>query len=138
MGFKRKKPTTIDMTFDGDYEGLKMSFRMPTIGEYIEFIKVAGKLSELDEDADVAAATEGIEEMINILLRFTVSWNMEDEDGAAVPLNKEELSKEDVSFLMLIGNALGSAFGGVDPELGKGSGSGETSLMSTLPMETSS
>lgn len=137
MGFKRKKPTTIDMTFDGDYEGLKMSFRMPSIGEYIEFIRVAGKLASLDDSADVDAAEAGMEEMINILLKFTQSWNMEDEEGNAIPLNKEELKKEDVSFLMLIGNALGSAFGGVDADLGKDSGSGETSLMNTIPMDIS-
>lgn len=137
MGFKRKKPTTIEMTFDGDYEGLQMSFKMPSIGEYIEFIRVAGKLALVDDDADTETLASSTEEMIDQLLRFTYSWNMEDEDGNAVPLNKEELKKEDVSFLMLIGNALGSAFGGVDADLGKDSGSGETSLMNTIPMDIS-
>jgi hypothetical protein len=137
MGFKRKKPTTIEMTFDGDYEGLKMSFKMPSIGEYIEFIRVAGKLALVDDDADTETLASSTEEMIDQLLRFTYSWNMEDEDGNAVPLNKEELKKEDVSFLMLIGNALGSAFGGVDADLGKDSGSGETSLMNSIPMDIS-
>ncbi len=137
MGFKRKKPTTIEMTFDGEYEGLQMSFKMPSIGEYIEFIRVAGKLALVDDDADTETLASSTEEMIDQLLRFTYSWNMEDEDGNAVPLNKEELKKEDVSFLMLIGNALGSAFGGVDADLGKDSGSGETSLMNTIPMDIS-
>ena len=115
MGF-RHEPKTFSLVFDDpDLEGLEVKARSLSIGEL--------------NDDDI--------QVFESFAKALVSWNLEDEDGNPLPPTLEIIqSYPDLGFMSALSNAWLNAVMGVNQELGKGSGSGEPSLVeSTLPME---
>lgn len=134
MGFKRKKPTIVEMTFDGDYEGLEINFKVPSINQYLELLKCSGKLDQAEKDGNADAVEEGVDELARVLVSLFDSWNMTDDDDNPIELTKEELKNEELKFLMTVTDALANVMTDADSDLEKESTSGETSLTS-LTME---
>ena len=115
MGFI-KVPTTHTLTFD-DVEGLKgfvVRMRSLKLGEMRRFSAI------LDSDDD-----KTLDEMPAFLARNTVSWNLESEPGREVPVSAEAYDDLEMEDVMKIAERWMDSMTGPDPDLGKGSPSGE-------------
>ena len=124
MGY-RKKSTVHTLEFK-QYEGLVIRMKGLKIG------KMRRVLRALDEDKETLAL---VDEMVTFVTEGLVSWNLEDEDGNPLPVDREQV--EDLEFDMLstiLGDWLGKMTG-PDEELGKDSSSGEKFPGQPLTME---
>lgn len=130
MSYKRKVKTTTIKVEGEDYEGLEIVVKSLTIKDFRTLLPLVKKAESFDEDKpDLDLLDSLLTEMGQAILAFTVSWNMEDDNG---PVPIEELANEDMSLIMAVFGGLTQTMGGVSPELGKDSPSGETFPM--LPM----
>lgn len=136
MGYKQPR-TIYRLTFeDPRYEGLEIRMRSLPLGQYLDF---QVKLEQFDTDRDRPLTEEDVEKfntVLRMLAACLVDWNLEEEDGRPLPTTFEVLADQEYDFLMDIIGAFQAAVAGVSEELGKGSGSGETSPAELeLPME---
>lgn len=130
--FKRK-PSIITVAITGDYEGLEVDLKALTIGDFREILPVLTKAEEAEDSNDLTAMQTLVDDMVNILVKRIVSWNMEDDNG---PVPTTEIANEEIPLIMAIFQGWTEAMTGVDKELGKDSVSGETSPMPSIVMET--
>lgn len=121
MGYKSKaKRITLDFDGDKEFEGLEVTTKGLSIGDYL----------------DVAALTnEASTDVTPLLAAFAsslISWNLEDEDDQPVPATLEGVKSQDIEFIMTIVSAWMKAAAGVKDSVGKDSPSGETSLEASM------
>jgi hypothetical protein len=130
--FKRKS-TTVTVQLTGDYEGLEVTLKALTIGDFREILPVLTKAEEVEDSNDLTLIQTLVDDMVGILVKRIVSWNMEDDNG---PVPVTEIADEEIPLIMGIFQGWTQAMTGVDKELGKDSVSGETSPMPSIVMET--
>lgn len=119
MGFRPKRKI-YNLDFTGtDYEGLQVSVRGMTLGE------------ELDLDNTGLTANA----IVETLTKRLVSWNVEDDNGQAVPTTIDGVRTQDGAMILAILEALRQANSGVPDPLPQSSPSGEPSLVASVPME---
>jgi hypothetical protein len=115
----RPKRRIYALDFTGtDYEGLEATVRGLTVGEELE-------LNETEMTGD---------RVVRALVQRLVSWNVEDDNGAAVPTTYEGVCTQDGSMVLAILNALRQV-GSVPDPLPQSSPSGEPSPVVSIPME---
>lgn len=142
------KQTTIrNISFEPDHplHGLEMRTR----GADVRFMaRLAGVFTELQAtgQAGVESGSATQEEMNRVadlidhaygmFASKLVSWNMQDEDGNEIAPTVEGFhTLDDDEFVMGAVRAWLEVVAGVSPDLGKDSGSGETSQALSLPMD---
>lgn len=135
MGFK-KQTTIYELTFeDPDLEGLEIKAKSVPSGDLLDLMDAASKVdvtTKTFSSDDLSA----IEQLLNGFAKALVSWNLEEEDGTPIPPTLEKVREQEFIFILPIVTAWMDAIAGVSSDLGKDSGSGETSLVESLPMET--
>ena len=132
-GYRRER-TIYKLDFP-EFDGLEVIARGLSTGQMMQLWKAnAGAKSKAKEDA--AKATEDV---LGYFANALVGWNLEGEkeDGSweKVPATLDGIKSQDLPFVLRIVEAWTDAIAGTDAELGKDSGSGETSLAESLPME---
>lgn len=130
--FKRK-PSIVTVEVTGAYEGLEVNLKALTIGDFREILPVLTKVEEVEDSNDLSLIQALVDDMVGILVKRIVSWNMEDDNG---PVPTTEIADEEIPLIMAIFQGWTQAMTGVDPELGKDLVSGETSPMPSIVMET--
>jgi hypothetical protein len=128
MGFVR---STVKLVFDDpQFEGLEVKSRRLSAGVLLTISRMRNR----DWNGD--GAVEGIEEFAGLLVTALTGWNLEDEDGTAVPLTARSLADVDYKMLFAISDALLDASAGVSPPLSPPSSDGSQSVEASIPMET--
>lgn len=97
-----------------------------------------GEVMNLGSEADKARQGAGVDEISNLIKRFSeelVEWDLEDEDGTPTPPTLEGLLSHDPNVVLPIVLAWFDAMLQVDDELGKGSNSGNSFPEESIPME---
>jgi len=127
-GFRRKRKV-YKLDFTGtEYEGLEVKVSGLTTGEFLDLIRVTGSTGkEADSDATL--------EMLQMLAKHLISWNLLDEDEKPVPTTFDGMKTSDLALNMLIVDAWTTAVSGVSAPLEKPLISGETSPVESIPME---
>lgn len=124
-GFRRKRKT-YKLDFTGtEYEGLEVKVGGLTTGEYLELVG----LSAPGEDGSGET-----EKMLQFFSAHLHSWNLQDEEGAAIPPTFDGIKTNDLTMNMFIISAWTDALTTVPEETGKESTSGEK-LLSSIPVE---
>ncbi|MFF9002605.1 hypothetical protein ACF1GW_35720 [Streptomyces achromogenes] len=108
--------------------------RGKSLGEYLDLLGYA----ETDEDGE--GASSGLVHQMEAFGDALVSWNLEREDGSAIPCTREALFTEvdnDLAFALATEwmERLGGKVDDADPLPGN-SPSGEPSPVASIPMET--
>ncbi len=96
-----------------------------------------GQMFEVADQADRARAGAGLAEirgLTEVFAAHLASWNVVNELGEAVPLTMDGFSTLDMDLALAMMVAWFEAMTGVDRDLGKGSTSGDTSLVAEIPM----
>lgn len=126
MGFKpQSKP--LHLTFsDPEFEGLEISMRRVTVGQYRHILKVR-------EDVDEADA---VDEMLTLFVSSVHSWNLEDDQGATLPHTVDALNDLDYAFVDAVVETWMSELGGNSTPLPESSPAGEQSPVASIPTET--
>lgn len=130
--FKRKS-SIVNIVLTGDYEGLEVSLKALTIGDFREILPVLTKAEEVEDSNDLSLIQALVDDMVNILVKRIVSWNMEDDNG---PVPTTEIADEEIPLIMGIFQGWTQAMTGVDQDLGKDLSDGVTSPMPSIVMET--
>ncbi|MEI5100292.1 hypothetical protein RB200_19415 [Streptomyces sp. PmtG] len=125
MGYKAKrKTTTLQFEPGHDLYGLEVRLRGMNIGEYLRFTGYDG------------GDGETVSGLIQRFGEHLVSWNLEEEDGTAIPATQDSVQQQDHDMVLALANAWMQALAGVhdaDP-LPESSPSGEPSLAASIPM----
>ncbi|MVO84196.1 hypothetical protein GPA10_05265 [Streptomyces sp. p1417] len=126
MGYKAKRKTiTLQFEPGHDLYGLEVQLRGMNIGQYLKFTGYDGG------DGETVAG------LIDRFGEHLVTWNLEDEDGTAIPATPGAVQEQDHDLILALANAWMDALAGVhdgDP-LAESSPSGEPSLVESVPME---
>ncbi|MFI9235764.1 hypothetical protein [Streptomyces sp. NPDC053079] len=124
MGFV-KKPKRIVLRFEGDAEldGLEVILRGLNVAEYLDVMGLG----------DVEASS--VPDMVKRFARSLISWNLEDEDGAPVPITEETVFAQDQDFVLRLAAAWIEAISGVSAPLEQSSPDGGLSPVASIPME---
>lgn len=123
-GYRHKKKR-INLTFEPghEYEGLEVTLRSLTLGEWLE-ISGIGEVDSAAVDAQLHRFAESL-----------ISWNLEDEDtGAPIPTTPEAVYAQDRDLILALATAWMDAIAGVADPLDPSSTDGQPSLEASLPM----
>lgn len=145
MGYQRQTKTYV-LKFGedtGEYAGLVVKLKSPKIKVMQNLIKDALTLGSLTPDQLATRATEGDEDLDRIYKTFAdhlVEWNLEDEDGEAVPATFEGVCEVDQDLFTFLLDQWIKASAGVSAPLDKPASSGETfpdlSEIPTVPLSS--
>lgn len=131
MGFL-VAPKTYELHFEGrEYEGLQVSMRGLSLGNYLEVQRITSLTQETPDET---------EKMIRIFVDSLVSWNLEEigKDGVqTVPTTRDGVGRLNIDFVMTIIGAWLTAIAGVPAPLEQNSASGNPSLEASMPMAVS-
>lgn len=126
MGY-RKIPTIYTLDDIEGEEGLIVRMKAIKVGALRKVMKATSNKGD--------SSDESMEEVIALMAKSLVSWNLEDEKGKPVPANAKGIDDQELELLMAIMEAWMDAMIGVDEDLGKGSTSGASSPAPPLTME---
>lgn len=110
-----------------EYEGLHVRMKSLKVG------KMRNLVQQLEDDE--ISTPDLLDATVKAVTEALVSWDLEDESGNPVPATAEEVEELDFDMLQSICSAWLGAISGPSEELGKGSGSGETSPVELPTME---
>lgn len=128
MGFRRQRKVYVLDFSDTEYEGLEVRVSGLTTGEYLDFVG-------LSAPGDDSAAADETSEMLRMLSRHLVSWNLEDEEGEPVPMTFDGLKSNDMRMNMLIVEAWTGALADVPEPTAKKSAPGSDLPVESIPTE---
>ena len=139
MGFKPKRPTFkfVDWPDDSELAGLEIRARGVPTGTLLDLMDLAAVLEGKDA-ADVELDPEQMRAMRELFAGFSkalVSWNIEDDDGTAVPATLEGLLGQDFQMVMTIVMTWLDVIGGIAAPLDHLSTGGRPSPVELPPME---
>lgn len=125
MGYKPKRKT-FKLDFAGtDYEGLQVTIRGLTTGQYMD-------LFEAKAEAEAGGETNNL---LTIMASRLVSWNVEDDDDMPVAATLDGIKTQDLDLNLAIVNAWTTAMAGVPAPLEQPSTGGTPSPEASIPME---
>lgn len=125
----RREPRIYKLQFaDPEFEGLEVMVRSLPVGEFLSLARLQTALDGDNPDLDA------VEKLFKIFQDKLIAWNLEDDEGK-VPTTMAGIKSQDLDFVLQIIGAWANAMGGVSPELGKGSTSGETFPEVDVPTE---
>src|SRR5215472_15455339 len=107
---------------DENMAGVEITVRSLTSGQLIDLQK---------------AQEEGLhEQLTSMLAEKLVGWNVEDEDGTAIPPTLDGIRSMDIDFNNTVIKAWTNAVIGVKAPLPQPSNDGQPSVEASIPMET--
>jgi len=126
-GYRRKAPLYA-LNFEGDeeFDGLEIMAKSMPLREFMEI----GDLQKAAQD-DPDAQRDIIKRLADVI----VSWNLEDDEGKAVPVSYDSLTSYDFPFVLTIFYAWMNAVSSVPNLLKNDSNAGGTSQELSIPME---
>lgn len=124
MRFKRQPKHYVLQFEDDSLEGLEVVAKSLSIEDFL-------KVTKLNVNSE---NTEDIDQILDIFAKSLVRWNLDDENGKAVPCNLAGVKKQDFDFIISIIMAWVSAIAEVSPNLAQTSNTSES--LGQLPMET--
>jgi hypothetical protein len=127
MGFKRPvyKLTFADST---PYAGLEVTMRAPNIGELLQIDQLRAKAAQ-------AGDVDAVKELFGVFAALLVAWNLEEDDGTAVPASHDEVMKLDAAMLNAVIDAWIERVAKVPPPLHRPSGTAQESpAVPPIPM----
>lgn len=131
QGYKRK--TYVLRWPEGHvHHGLVVKLRGLSIKDLRTVQSMRGIKDESDLDSDM------FREVLAVLSRRIVEWNLTDEDGEVLPHDVETLADEDFGMISDVLNAWTKAVTGVPAPLDARSNSGNTFPEQSIPMDVSS
>lgn len=119
---------------DPEFEGLEVRAKSVPTGQFLELTALADSTGESVTPEDMAA----IEGLFSGFADALVSWNVEKEDGTAVPADLAGIKAQDFDFMFTVIMAWMDAIAGVAAPLGRTSNSGSAALEASIPMAPSS
>lgn len=126
-GYRRKrKAYRLDFS-ETEYEGLEVTVRGLTTGEYLDLVRLS---ATSNDDGDTE--TEG---MLHMFADHLVAWNLEDDEGP-VATTYESVVENDFTMNMAIVSAWMDALAAVPDKTEKKSSAGANPLVASIPMET--
>lgn len=131
MGFKAKRKIFHLVFSDEDMEGLRVTIRSTSMENIL-------LMAEMDEMTPTALTKEDIAKLrsaFDIVSQSMVSWNLEDEDGVAIPATVASLLDQEPEFVMSIIKAWTRAMTQVAAPLAPPSQDGEQFPEGSIPME---
>ena len=131
MGFKRAKRRYRLQFDDPELEGFEVVMGSLSIGEFMDltgsFTKVQG--------GDAAAGADSVSSLLTRFSKSIISWNLEDDQGKAVPATLTGVKGQEMDFIMTVVMAWMDAMSGVDPTSRATANGGGTLPEVSLPME---
>jgi len=143
MAHRRKqKVFRVEFGPGTEFDGLELVTRSLAVKDFAAFglsLQTIGETLDGGTEADQLKALAGLtDQLADVQERFAdklMSWTMEEEDGTPTPATLEGVKLlDDFEFISLVGAWL-DGIGGISADLGKGSGSGETSPELSALME---
>ena len=117
-----------ELDFTGtDYEGLEVTLKGLSTGQFLQLQKVMPKAATGDPEA--------AETLISAYQGAIIEWNVEDDMGDPVKPTYENVLDQDLAMTLFVVNGWMTAIAGIKADLGKDSSSGETSPVVDLPTE---
>jgi hypothetical protein len=128
MAGYRKVPTIYTLKFDEPFEGLEVRLKSIKIGEMRRMLRL------IDSDDD--NTTDVLDNMVALIAKGIVSWNLLEEDGVTpVGTTLEDIDELDFDLLKVILDDWLDQVSGPSDDLGKDSPNGEKSQALSLTME---
>jgi len=128
MGFKVKHKEIVIKFDDEEYEGLEIVARAPTVREALE----AEKLSKISGEP----TAKDLDKIFAYVAKFILRWNIEDDEGKALPINAAAFIDFPTEFAWAIVSGFTQGSSGVSAPLDNSSLNGEISPAVSVPMET--
>jgi len=131
-GFVRPRTLKLTWADDTEFAGLEVRAKRCSLETFFQLTPI------IDGGIDVSSE-KGREEFLHLFLKFgehLVSWNLEDEDGGAVPCTPQEFMAMDPKFVREILEQWAEEIAGVAVPLDSKSPDGEPFPEASLPMET--
>lgn len=121
------------ITFDGgEYEGMEVKARSAGFGQYRRIAELATiTMSRPPSREDLQRLADLLASFADVL----VSWNLQEEDGAAIPATLAGLEGLEPQYALTIVLGWMEAVAGVAAPLEQPSDGGDTSVEASLPME---
>lgn len=129
MGFKKKAKVHQLKFKDVELVGLEVNVRSMNTGQFFKLIKQSSGATDQQK-------LESTNALVRDFAKALVSWNLEDDNGKAVPTTLAGVESQDFDFLVVLLNAWIDAVSGVDESLEKKSNSGNQFPAVSIPMET--
>lgn len=124
MGYRHKIPHIRVAFEDGhEYHGCEVILRKLQLGEFLDLMQISPD-----------SAVQNVGDQLATMADKIVSWNLEDETGAPVPVTRETVLQQDKDLMMAVLNGWVTALQGVPAPLESSSPDGEPSLEASLPM----
>lgn len=152
MGYRRDKAIRLVFPEEGEFAGLEIEARSISTAGMMGLLDI---IELLDRDNLTAAEVKTLDRLFRLLagcparpigdcpdhgeacpLPRLKGWNLEDEDGAPVPLTYESFMSEDFAFCQAVAGAWLEGVLGTPDDLGKDSNSGGPPGVESIPMET--
>jgi hypothetical protein len=133
-GYRRgERAKTYRLTFaDEQYEGLEIKVRSTSMEGLLDVAQLGG----LDKGNVSAADLVKLRPLFERFVSCVVSWNLEDDHGAPVPVTVEAFTAQDADFVMDTVLAWLEALVGAPGPLGGKSNAGAQFPAGSIPMET--
>lgn len=128
MGYQRNRTRPLEFV-DDEFAGLEVVADVGSMDQYFEIDNLVERPA-----SNAKEALKDLEEIFDKLVPLLVSWNLQDNDGNPVPLDRETFGKQDRVFTGAVIGAWLSK--GVRRPLSTPSPSGEQSVAESIPMET--
>jgi hypothetical protein len=131
MGYVPKR-TLYKLDFSQtEHAGLEVTTKSASMAALLDILGLADSV----ETAGVKNADRGqMEQLFGLFDEVLVSWNVETEDGEAVPATKAGLLSQDPEFVMTVIGAWAQAMAKAPPNLPGGSSSGSNPVEASIPM----
>ena len=125
MGGYRRSRKLYDLTFE-DFPGLEMRCTSLPVGDLLEILQLA-------ESLGARPKPEQVDDLFGRFAEHIVSWNYEDEEGAALKPDLETLKGEDFDFVTKLISGWAQAIAGA-PDPTKAAAGGD--LEAGIPMSS--
>ncbi len=116
MGFTPKRKHYRLKFEDPDLDGLEVLMSSATLKDLLAI-----------QSLDLSNSEASMTPVLEVLSRAIISWNVEDEEGNAVPTTVEGIESQELPFVMDLITAWTQAVSSVAPPLPGGSNSGDPS-----------
>ena len=129
MGYVHKR--TYRLRFEDDLDGLVVRMRGLSVDGLLELTELANQAGPDGKGLDMSK----VGRLFDAFADGLVEWNLEEEDGTAVPATREGVGQQEFGLVFKLVTEWMTAAAGVSAPLDTSSTSGASSVEASLPME---